>query len=121
MTVHHTLDPRETLVQLAMDVAFEEAFRSVRIDWTGVRDEVFDDVACVCDVGGGEVAGHEEIGYVVGIADLEVVLAGVSGQCGFGNGGLREKLSSAGLIRLIGMEKETDAHMAVSIENTIVV
>lgn len=77
MTVHHALNARKSLIQLAVDIAFDEAFRGVRVDWAGVRDEVFDDVACVCDVGGGDVAGHEEIGDVVGVADLVVVLVGV--------------------------------------------
>ena len=73
MTVNYTVDSRKAVVQLAMDISLDEAMRGVWIEWCGIEYAIFDNVACVCDQGGCYVAGHEEVGDVVGVAYLVAV------------------------------------------------
>lgn len=66
----HAVDARKAFVQFTMDVPLYEALWCVWVKRTGVRHEIFDDISAVCDVCWRNVARHEEIRYVVGIADL---------------------------------------------------
>jgi len=74
VAVDDTVDAWKALVQLAVYIAFDEARRSIRINWSSIFDEVFDQVAAICDQSRSKVARHEEVRAIVWVADRNMAI-----------------------------------------------
>ena len=72
--MHNAVDTREPLVELAMDVSFDEATWSIGVDGRGILDSVLDNVAAVGNEGRGEIARHEEVGAIVRVSNAQVTV-----------------------------------------------
>jgi len=74
VTVHHGINAWESLKELAMYIALDEAVWSVRVKWCGIGDLVFDDITSVCNQSRGKITGHEEVGSIVGVSHTHVAV-----------------------------------------------